>query len=60
LYETAAVGQRTIKAANRLAGKVKYIMAKHDQNRAAIGYVLESPAVLGDVQIIRMGYIGYF
>ncbi|CAF1030808.1 unnamed protein product [Rotaria sordida] len=48
-YETATVGTRTIKA-DRIAGKGKYIMAKHDQNRTVIGYVLESPSEIGDVQ----------
>ena len=48
-YETATVGTRTIKA-DRIAGKGKYIMAKHEQNRTVIGYVLESPADIGDVQ----------
>jgi hypothetical protein len=48
-YETATVGTRTVKA-DRIAGKGKYLMAKHDQNRTVIGYVLESPSDIGDVQ----------
>jgi len=48
-YQTATVGTRTIKA-DRIAGKGKYLMAKHDQNRTVIGYVLESPTEIGDVQ----------
>jgi hypothetical protein len=48
-YETATVGTRTIKA-DRIAGKGKYIMAKHDERRTVLGYVLESPAEVGDVQ----------
>ena len=48
-YETATVGTRTVKA-DRIAGKGKYIMAKHDQNRTVLGYVLESPSEVGDVQ----------
>ncbi|CAF1207560.1 unnamed protein product [Adineta ricciae] len=48
-YQTATVGTRTIKA-DRIAGKGKYIMVKEDKNRTAIGYVLESPAEVGEVQ----------
>lgn len=48
-YETATVGTRTTKA-DRLAGKGKYIMAKHDQRRTIIGYVLETPTEIGQVQ----------
>jgi hypothetical protein len=48
-YETETVGTRTVKA-DRIAGKGKYIMAKHDQNRTILGYVLESPTEVGDVQ----------
>jgi len=48
-YETATVGTRTVKA-DRIAGKGKYIMAKHDERRTVIGYVLESPSEIGDVQ----------
>ncbi|CAF1070985.1 unnamed protein product [Adineta steineri] len=48
-YQTATVGTRTVKA-DRIAGKGKYIMAKNDENRTVIGYVLESPTEIGDVQ----------
>ncbi|CAF2725704.1 unnamed protein product [Rotaria sp. Silwood2] len=48
-YETATVDRRTTKA-DRIAAKGKYIMAKHDQHRTVIGYVLESPSEIGDVQ----------
>jgi len=48
-YETATVGTRTIKA-DRIAGKGKYLMVKHDERRTVIGYVLESPPEVGDVQ----------
>ncbi len=48
-YETATVGTRTVKA-DRIAGKGKYIMAKHDERRTVIAYVLESPPEVGDVQ----------
>ncbi|CAF0758749.1 unnamed protein product [Rotaria sp. Silwood1] len=50
-YETATVGTRTIKA-DRIAGKGKYVMAKHDQRRTVIGYVLESPSDIGAVQSV--------
>ena len=48
-YQTATVGTRTIKA-DRIAGKGKYVLAKPDERRTVIGYVLESPAEVGDVQ----------
>jgi hypothetical protein len=48
-YQTATVGSRTIKA-DRIAGKGKYIIAKHDERRTVIGYVLETPSEVGDVQ----------
>jgi hypothetical protein len=48
-YETATVGTRTVKA-DRIVGKGKYIMAKHDERRTILGYVLESPISIGDVQ----------
>ncbi len=43
------MGTRTVKA-DRIVGKGKYIMAKHDERRTILGYVLESPAEVGDVQ----------
>lgn len=48
-YDTATVGTRTVKA-DRIAGKGKYLMAKHEENRTILGYVLESPDEVGDVQ----------
>lgn len=48
-YQTATVGPRTVKA-DRMAGKGKYLLAKHDRNRTVLGYVLESPAEIGEVQ----------
>ena len=48
-YQTATVGTRTTKA-DRIAGKGKYLLAKHDQHRTVLGYVLESPAEIGEVQ----------
>ena len=48
-YDTATVGTRIVKA-DRIAGKGKYLMAKHDDNRTVLGYVLESPSEVGDVQ----------
>ena len=48
-YETATAGTRTIKA-DRIAGKGKYLLAKHDQHRTVLGYVLESPSEIGEVQ----------
>ena len=48
-YETATVGTRTVKA-DRIAGKGKYIIAQHDQRQTVIGYVLETPVEVGDVQ----------
>ncbi|UJR25012.1 hypothetical protein I4U23_006373 [Adineta vaga] len=48
-YQTATVGTRTIKA-DRIAGKGKYIMAQPDERRTIIGYVLESPVEVGEVQ----------
>ena len=48
-YDTATVGTRTVKA-DRIAGKGKYLMAKHEENRTVLGYVLESPDEVGDVQ----------
>ena len=48
-YETATVGTRTTKA-DRIAGKGQYVMSKRDDRRTIIGYVLESPLDVGEVQ----------
>ena len=48
-YETVTVGTRTTKA-DRIAGKGQYIMAKPNDRRTIIGYVLESPLDVGEVQ----------
>ena len=48
-YQTATAGTRTTKA-DRIAGKGKYLLAKHDQHRTVLGYVLESPSEIGEVQ----------
>lgn len=48
-YDTATAGTRTVKA-DRIAGKGKYLMMKQDNNRTVLGYILESPSEVGDVQ----------
>jgi len=48
-YQTATAGTRTTKA-DRIAGKGKYVLVKHDERRTILGYVLESPSDIGIVQ----------
>lgn len=48
-YQTTTGGTRTVKS-DRIAGKGKYLLVKHDQRQTILGYVLESPSEIGEVQ----------